>query len=147
MENWKASKYQGYAASDQGQVYSWIRGKYLKPKEYEEYLKVKVAGKWRFTHVIVNEAFHGPKPKGKETLHLDGNPRNNSAGNLKWGTRAENIQMSKITRLSRKQVTTILESVATNQELAKQFKISSGHVASIKARRTWKNVQYQTSLL
>jgi len=40
----------------------------------------------------VTEAFIGPYPPGQETRHLDGDPLNNSVGNLCYGTRAENMQ-------------------------------------------------------
>lgn len=42
------------------------------------------------THVVVLEAFVGPRPSGHEALHLDANRANASLSNLKWGTRSEN---------------------------------------------------------
>ncbi|MFE3572503.1 HNH endonuclease signature motif containing protein [Bacillus subtilis] len=45
----------------------------------------------RNVHLLVCAAFHGPRPDGKVARHLDGNPRNNRAANLTWGTQAENI--------------------------------------------------------
>lgn len=45
----------------------------------------------RTVHRLVCEAFHGPCPEWAcEVRHLDGNPANNRADNLRWGTRAEN---------------------------------------------------------
>ena len=41
-------------------------------------------------HSLVATAFHGPKPDGLECRHLNGNKSDNSASNLRWGTRAEN---------------------------------------------------------
>jgi hypothetical protein len=42
-------------------------------------------------HSLVCEAFHGPKPSPKhEVRHLDGDPLNNTASNLRWGTASEN---------------------------------------------------------
>ena len=41
-------------------------------------------------HRLVANAFHGPLPPGMETRHLDGNPTNNVATNLVYGTRSEN---------------------------------------------------------
>jgi hypothetical protein len=55
---------------------------------------VKIQGSTRnFTvHVWVCETFHGPKPFPEaQVRHLDGNPLNNDAHNLKWGTAAENV--------------------------------------------------------
>lgn len=42
-------------------------------------------------HILVAEAFLGPRPEGQEIRHLDGNSLNNYASNLAYGTRSENI--------------------------------------------------------
>jgi hypothetical protein len=42
-------------------------------------------------HALVALAFLGPRPAGADIRHLDGNKVNNSASNLKYGTRSENI--------------------------------------------------------
>lgn len=42
-------------------------------------------------HVLVCEAFHGPRPSSEhEVAHWDGNPTNNRADNLRWATAREN---------------------------------------------------------
>lgn len=40
---------------------------------------------------LVARAWHGPCPQGRQALHGDGNPANNTPGNLRWGTPAENM--------------------------------------------------------
>lgn len=45
-----------------------------------------------FVHTLVLEAFVSPRPPGLEALHRDGQGTNNAAGNLRWGTHAENVQ-------------------------------------------------------
>lgn len=50
-------------------------------------------GNTRQVHALVLLAFVGPPPPGREVLHLDHNPRNNRLSNLRYGTRAENVQM------------------------------------------------------
>lgn len=41
---------------------------------------------------LVCEAFHGPAPFPKAiVMHIDDNPENNRADNLKWGTQKENL--------------------------------------------------------
>lgn len=42
-------------------------------------------------HTLVAEAFHGSRPTGAQCRHLDGDPTNNAASNLRWGTPSENI--------------------------------------------------------
>lgn len=42
-------------------------------------------------HLLVAEEFVGPRPPGMEIRHLDGNPENNRADNLAWGTRSQSI--------------------------------------------------------
>lgn len=41
-------------------------------------------------HQLVADAFHGPCPDGLVVRHLNGVPSDNSPGNLKYGTDAEN---------------------------------------------------------
>lgn len=41
-------------------------------------------------HVLVLLTFVGPRPRGKEGCHNDGNPTNNRATNLRWDTRSAN---------------------------------------------------------
>lgn len=43
-----------------------------------------------WVHALVLEAFVSPRPAGKIALHKDGNPKNNSPENLRWGTHSEN---------------------------------------------------------
>jgi hypothetical protein len=44
-------------------------------------------------HVLVCLAFHGSRPDGMEVLHDNHNPADNRPGNLRWGTRSENLKM------------------------------------------------------
>ncbi len=50
----------------------------------------KCKARIRRVHVLVLEAFVGPRPLGLEGAHLDGDPGNPSLSNLKWCTKAEN---------------------------------------------------------
>lgn len=49
-------------------------------------------GNGRLVHRLVLLAFVGPCPDGKEALHRNDVPGDNWVGNLRWGTRAENIE-------------------------------------------------------
>lgn len=48
-------------------------------------------GRTYTVHLLVMEAFVGPRPADMETRHLDGNAANNNLSNLCYGTRSENI--------------------------------------------------------
>jgi hypothetical protein len=46
----------------------------------------------RAVHVLVAEAFYGPRPDGYEVRHLNGRAHDNRAENVRWGTPSENEQ-------------------------------------------------------
>lgn len=90
--------YPGYSITDDGRVWSDLSGRWLKPFQNSPgYLIVRpcVDGRnvTRTVHSLVLLAFEGPRPADKPHIrHLDGNPANNTVGNLKYGTALENAQ-------------------------------------------------------
>lgn len=87
-----------YLVSSEGNVRHRDSNKLCKlhPNNNARYLAV---GFWqdgkirrRNVHVLVAEAFKGPRPNGKEVRHLDGNGHNNKETNLCYGTKKENGQ-------------------------------------------------------
>lgn len=110
MEQWKdIPGYEGrYQASTLGRIRSidhpvkcahngvrMIRGRVLSPGRYckSGHLSVVLGhgSNGVPVHQLVARTFLGPQPIGTEVLHEDGNPRNNTPENLRYGTRAENI--------------------------------------------------------
>lgn len=100
-EEWRpVPGYDGvYEVSNLGNVRSWThrkRGAVMKQAfGTHGYLTVCVRGidgrtRRSTVHTLVAAAFIGPRPDGTETRHLDGNPTNNHALNLAYGTHAEN---------------------------------------------------------
>ena len=97
----------GYEVSDQGRVRSvdrWVvyttgqrrfyRGRILRPlKGPGGYSTVHLTLKAmnRYIHHLVMHAFKGPTPEGQEILHNDGDKTNPRLGNLRFGTRGENM--------------------------------------------------------
>ena len=92
--------HRGYAVGDDGSVWScrrigggplmgcWRR---LTPvADPQGYLSVRMDGRRIGVHRVVLRAFAGRCPVGMQARHLDGNPENNRADNLRWGTRREN---------------------------------------------------------
>lgn len=43
-------------------------------------------------HVLVAEAFLGPRPEGLVPNHMDGDRANNARANLEWSTQSRNVQ-------------------------------------------------------
>jgi hypothetical protein len=71
-----------------------LKGKIIRPgRAASGHLNNTQIGKG--VHVIVAEAFIGPRPAGMETRHIDGDPSNNRLENLEYGTRSENAEDSK----------------------------------------------------
>ena len=71
-------------------------GKVLSPALSQDYPSVALyrpsqQAHTRCVHQLVALAFHGPRPEGLETRHLDGNKLNNTPENLAYGTHAENM--------------------------------------------------------
>lgn len=163
-EVWKdIPGYEGkYQASDQGRIRSidryvkcarganrLMRGRVLKPaaSKYDPHLSV-VLGKGKpgsAVHKLVALAFLGPRPKGQDIRHLDGNPKNNSLENLAYGTRAENIyDVTRIGKAWRKltadNVKDIRSRIALGEKgsaIARLYGVSQGSISAIKHGRSF----------
>lgn len=93
----------GYEVSNLGRLYSVKRprvqrsGRILRTQAMPS--GYRTAAMWRdgrqstvTVHSLVLAAFVGPRPNGLVIRHLDGEPSNNRADNLAYGTYAENAQ-------------------------------------------------------
>jgi hypothetical protein len=104
-------------------------------------------------HHLVLLAFVGPRPDGMVTRHLDGNPRNNSVGNLAWGTPVENMAdraahghtthgeehwSAKLTEGEVALIRTRLARGDRQIDIAADFGIKQPNVSKIKLRQSWK---------
>ena len=85
-----------YLVSNTGKVVSLFSGS---PKEMRShavgsgYLGVSICrspSRNCYVHILVAEAFIGPRPRGHEVNHRDGNKLNNHVDNLEYVTRSEN---------------------------------------------------------
>lgn len=173
----------GYFASVDGLIYSqwkWGGGPGRKTKElrplksimpspnsYKKYLIVNLrnpGGKWRTkshdVHILVCEAFHGPRPYGQfpqdyHASHVDGDRYNNQPNNLKWETRQENEARkenhgtimhgskngwSKLDESDVLCIRDLLTSGMTQTEIARSLSISQQNVSDIKRRKRWRHI-------
>lgn len=143
--------------SRSGRLYErGLRGRVLKfSKDHAGY---SVCSLWfghvkRFAraHVLVLEAFTGVRPDGCFGCHRDGNPANNSAPNLYWGTQKENMRDAirhgtlrrgeriSFSKLSASGVDDIrrMRGHASQSELSRRFGVRQSQISRIQNFRAW----------
>jgi HNH endonuclease/NUMOD4 motif len=110
IEEWRAVVgHPGYEVSNHGRVRSLDRvkfyqrgtltikrhhkGKLLSPGTMASGHQFIVLGRKNgfCVHALVLTAFVGAAPNGMECCHWDDDPANNYIGNLRWGTRTDNL--------------------------------------------------------
>lgn len=111
--------------------------------------------KGRPIHLIVLDAFQGPKPPGCEGSHIDGDLHNNRADNLVWETRIENnarkaghgtqvrgetANCAKLTDAKVREIKTLLARGISKAAIGRQFGVSGSTVSEIAMGRKWKHV-------
>lgn len=94
----KYSYVSGYKVYENSEVIS-PKGKKIKWQEdHKGYLftRIKWFGQWKgiYLHTLVCIAFHGERPEGMETDHIDGDKKNNHKDNLRWVTKSKNNRNS-----------------------------------------------------
>jgi hypothetical protein len=63
------------------------RGPYWKVDLYQDAVRREAR-----VHVLMAEAFIGPRPEGQIVRHLDDNPDNNHISNIVYGTYSDNLR-------------------------------------------------------
>lgn len=151
-----------YEISDRGRVRSlqWQGGRrprplLLKPRPVQGYLFVclsMVDGKKWFVHTMVLTAFVGPRPEGLLGRHLNGKLKDNSLGNLRWGTQAENMADSMAhgtfalgekngqSVLTEAQARAILVANQPQARLSARYGVSIKTISNIRTRKAWKHL-------
>lgn len=153
-----------YEVSDAGRVrsldrivdYPDRRRSYLKPGRVLRpstgsagYPTVILCGSGRHQHgrihVMVLEAFVGPRPAGCEVRHLNGVRNDNRLANLAWGTPTENTMDRVLHGRASRGLT--LDDVAfvrvaadkgiTDTEIARRIGVTRRSVALVRTGRTW----------
>jgi hypothetical protein len=108
-------------------------------------------------HVLVLEAFVGPRPDAHEGCHGDGNKANNVASNLRWGTGKENKadafahgvvplgEQSPNAKLTNLQAAAIKTAPRGTKALALAYGVSTTTIKNIRAGRGWARALAETA--
>lgn len=146
-----------YSVSSFGRVRRDIRGpgtqagRILKPhvtqKGYHSVcLSRDLKGHTIFVHVVVAEAFIGPRPEGQEINHKDADKQHNVPSNLEWTTHLLNIRHSEAlglrtprrgethhsARYSDATIAAVRASSLSSKRASEVFGISSGYIKMLR---------------
>lgn len=176
-EEWRAVPgFEGlYEVSDLGRVRSldrlcpvvsrkgkrWFRryrGRVLSPGPHVggyQTLHLHNEGRSRCTvvHIVVAEAFLGPRPPGHHVCHYDGDTQNSAAANLRYDTPKGNAadrhrhgtaplgEKSACAVLTTDDVLAIRQAIGVPQEvLAQRYGCTFSNISAIQLRKSWKHV-------
>lgn len=128
---------------------------YVDPKGYTQ-AHLYRDGRCRTTslHIVVCEAFHGPKPTDEhQVAHGNGRPSDNAASNLRWATPKENSadrlihgtdgrgEKAPSGKLTAAQVTEIRRDhggfYGEGMRLARKFGVTNAQITNIIKNRQW----------
>lgn len=154
-----------YAVSDEGEVLSMDYARsglpgLMKPYLRDgRYLSVRLChgdgiGSMHRVHVLVADAFVGPKPSGMQVNHKDGDKTNNRAANLEYCTPSQNVrhahalglvnsargEKQHLAKLKEADVLKIRELLAlglTQSEIGRAYGVCAKSIAQIKNGKTW----------
>lgn len=160
MEEWREIPGTEHSVSSEGRVASRRFGKWriLKMPLHKGYPSVNIRGdRWVSSkvHVLVAEAFLGPRPTPRhEVNHIDGDKTNNRAENLEWCTHRENMRHflgvlgqkvlrgkelghTKLTEAEARMVRARCLAGETQEIVAADFGISRSHASNIARGVKW----------
>lgn len=159
-----------YAASNTGRIKRIVRGsrqlrlsgKPLRPvKLADGYLRLCLHYEGRqynrLVHVLIVEAFLGPRPSGYQVNHKNGNKADNRIHNLEYVTPSENTQHAHDTGLAKRYIgESNGRCVLTAQQvinirvrrakgelgvvLAAEYGVTAGTICAVYRRRNWQHI-------
>jgi hypothetical protein len=141
-----------YEVSSHGRIRSFVKqtAKILKGGITKNgYHIVDLAGRMRYVHRIVLEAFVGECPSRHEACHDNGIKHDNRLANLRWDTRPENNadrvrhgtsnrgERCGTAKLTENQAREILNSTKSSKELARRFGVAYQTIDKIRCGSRW----------
>lgn len=167
QEEWRVIKdYPNYRVSNMGRVQSNIilgpnrhTGKWHLLKTSLDgggYLMIELStseyAKTHKVHVLVLEAFVGPRPQGLVACHNNGNRTDARLANLRWDTRKANaddmivhgtrvrgqkIHACALTENQVREIRQLLAAKVSHRKIAKQYEVTKSTITSINRGCTW----------
>jgi hypothetical protein len=155
MKRYKDTK---YLVTEDGQVFSEVSGKFLKPQK-RKYLGVDLGrGKPELIHRMVAYCYCENPNDYKEVNHKDGNKMNNHYSNLEWCTRSQNAKHgvdlgliprmqgernghSKLTEKEVIQIRQLYNQGVRIADLCRQFGLKSPAMHSLVNHKSWKHLK------
>ena len=138
-----------YLVSNLGDVYSALARRNLKSAPTEGYPTVVLGrGNTRRVCHLVAAAFIGPRPKGLDVCHKNGDRADSRANNLRYGTRGSNnedLVFHGKRRLSVDDVADIRQRMAsrvfgTQAQLAREYGVTATHISHIASRKQYRQL-------
>lgn len=163
-EEIRDTEYQGYRVGESGRILG-PSGRWLKPSINKDgyhsvsiyHFGLKLS---RTVHGLVCRAWYGAPPPGMfQVRHLDGNPYNNTPGNLRWGDQSENEYdkvrhgthggnrgekhgSAKLTNEDVREIRRLYADGTLNQyELADQYGVAQSVISQIWTRQLWSHLK------
>jgi DNA-binding XRE family transcriptional regulator len=166
-------EFPGYFVDDQGNIFSqWVTGRTVirtdrEPKKLKPIITVYGYrtivlvrdGKHIQKRIarLVLEAFVGPAPNGLVARHGVNGKKDDSLGNLRWGTQEENMadkrrdgtlvygerqHLAKLTYVKAQEIRSLAGDF-TREELAKRFGVHKDTIRDVINGRVWKTNNYE----
>lgn len=150
-----------YEVSTLGSVRNCVSGELLKASGRYPRVTLPIARYGRYqhpvaVHVLVAEAFLGPRPAGHHVCHNDGDRTNNGVANLRYGTPKENEAdkvrhgrkasgerhpKAKLTAEEVRQIR-LLSRVDSQDVLADHYGVHKSLISCILTDKIWKDVPW-----
>lgn len=131
----------------------WV-GRIKKLTITDGYHRASLMGVRKSVHILVLEAFVGPRPEGLYGLHEDDDRSNNKLSNLRWGTQKENMAdaaRNGKTRIGEQKPDSKLtegmaryairmRGILSQMKIGRQLGVSAGAIQRIHDGDTWKHI-------